>query len=246
MNKMVECAAASDIGRLRKRNEDRWFANPERGMFIVADGMGGHSGGDVAAEIVVKVLPALIEKRLKKLNTADADNAMVAAMDSMRELNDIVISEGFKAEELAGMGSTAVAVYIIDGKAVIVHMGDSRAYLARNGAFSRLTKDHSIVQLLVDLGDITAEEAENHPSKNHITRYVGMQGEPLPEGSVVSLEPGDRLLLCTDGLSGMVDEENMRKIVEGEDDLHTVCGRLITSANEAGGRDNITVVVVGI
>jgi protein phosphatase len=147
---------------------------------------------------------------------------------------------------LEGMGATVVMALVRGERAVVAHMGDSRAYLLRGKELLRLTTDHSIVQILLESGEITPEEAREHPAHGQITRHVGMPGDPLPEVRLVDLESGDRLLLCTDGLCGMVSDDHILEVLRDVTNDDEACARLVAAANEAGGNDNVTAVVVGL
>jgi protein phosphatase len=239
-------AGLSDRGRVRPQNDDRWFADDRRGLFIVADGMGGGPAGGVAAQIVVDALPTLVEQRLagaaaSSLETAEAVPAVEAILE---HLSDRLRAETRGQPGLEGMGTTVVMLLVRGGQALIAHMGDSRAYLCRHGRLARLTRDHSLVQLLIDCGEITPEQAAGHPARGQVTRFVGMPEAALPEARLVPLAPGDRLLLCTDGLSGMVSDAKLLAILDETPEGAKACQRLIAEANEAGGNDNITALVV--
>jgi PPM family protein phosphatase len=147
---------------------------------------------------------------------------------------------------LAGLGSTVVCALVREDQALITYMGDSRAYRLRQGKLRQLTRDHSLVQLLLDSGKITAAEAATHPARGQLTRQVGMEGEPLPQTRLLKLQPGDLLLLCTDGLTGMLSDREIQAILREPVGLKTQCRRLIQAANKAGGRDNVTVVLVSV
>lgn len=237
-------AGLSDRGRVRERNEDNWAADPKEGLYIVSDGLGGHFQGALASEIVVKTLPELIRKELsgiEDLNDALASERVSAAICRLsNELHER--TEGEPGME--GMGATAVLSLIRNSTALIAHVGDSRAYLWREGELQQLTKDHSIVQLLLDSGEIKPEEVRGHPARGRVTRSVGMDGEPLPEAQVVELQPGDRLLFCTDGLVGMLSDEEILGILNQRQAPEESCCQLVETANEASGRDNITVLIV--
>jgi serine/threonine protein phosphatase PrpC len=175
------------------------------------------------------------------LSDVKARELMIGALC---ELSNRVRSEAKGEAGIEGLGATVVLALIRDASALIAHMGDSRAYLLRGGQIQQLTKDHSIVQLLIEAGEISPKQAHNHPSRGRLTRSVGMDGEPLPEAQFVALKPGDRLMLCTDGLTGMLAHKKIRSLLDGGLEPEPTCQRLIDKANAAGGHDNITAVVI--
>lgn len=237
-------AGLSHRGRFRGDNEDRWFADDRQQLYIVSDGMGGHLAGELASRLVVEILPQRLRKTLG--TTADlADPPIVDRVAAaVSELSGKLRDESRHQPGLDGMGATVVLALIRAAQALVLHLGDSRAYLLRAGRLERLTRDHSIVELLLAGGRISPQQAASHPAKGRLTRYVGMTGRALPETRLVDLHPGDRLLLCTDGLSDMLDDERLREILVREPDLQQVCRRLIDAANDAGGKDNLTALVV--
>jgi protein phosphatase len=239
----TDYAALSDRGRVRENNEDRWFADPRQGIYIVADGMGGAAAGEVAAEAVTKVLPRLLAQRLPPDKPLD-DNALERVSAAVADMSDHLREAARQRPSYAGMGATVVLAMIRGKRALLAHMGDSRAYLLRSGKLRQLTKDHSLVQLLLDGGDITAEQSKHHPGRGQITRFVGMQGQSLPETKLLELSPGDRLILCTDGLTGMIEEQQLLEILSNQPQPEQACQRLVEAANEAGGKDNVTVLIV--
>lgn len=239
-------AGLTDIGRVRLQNEDRWFADSGASLFLVADGMGGGPGGRLAAEIVVEMLPRLLGRRLRDGKDFARSEVQDAVLAAIRDLSDRLRRESQAQMGLTGMGSTVVLMLVRGCDALIAHMGDSRAYLLRSGRLERLIKDHSIVELLIETGDITPQEAAAHPARGQLTRFVGMPGEALPEARLVELNPGDRLLLCTDGLTGLVNDERIAAILDSEKMREQACNQLITAAIEAGGQDNVTAVVVDV
>ena len=241
---LIAYAGLTDCGRVREHNEDNWFGGPEQGLFIVSDGMGGQAAGEVASKIVVETLPELIRQRLKGIDDLAARDAKKRIVSAISDLSNQVRNESRKRPGLAGMGATVVLVLIRESLALIAHMGDSRAYLFRGGRLEQLTKDHSIVQLLIDSGEITPEEAATHPARGKITRCVGMQGEPIPEARCLELETGDRLLLCSDGLTGMVSDAEITGVLRTDNAPEIVCQSLVEAANARGGEDNVTVVAV--
>jgi protein phosphatase len=239
-------AGLSDVGRQRSVNEDRWFADPEQQLFIVADGMGGHWGGEVAARIVVEVLPRYVRKAVGDALSWDADDVSQKVAREIQRLSQRVRIETAGEPGLSGMGATVVLALIRDRQMLLVHAGDSRAYLSRGGQLTQLTRDHSLLQLLIDQGQVSAQDAGSHPAAGQLTRYVGMDGDLLPDSQIVELQVADRLLLCTDGLSNMLDPAALGQILAGAYDPQQTCQTLIKRANAAGGRDNVTALVIAV
>jgi PPM family protein phosphatase len=237
-------AGVSDVGPVRAENQDRWCADPGLGLYLVADGMGGESAGALASEAVVEVLPELLKQRLKGCEALDASAAGRLVADTLAEISEQLWNESRDRRGLKGMGATVVLALIRGQHVLIAHLGDSRAYLLHEGELRQLTKDHSIVQLLVDCGEITPEEATNHPARGQLTRYVGASSQPLVKPQVEVLVPGDRLLLCSDGLSGGVSCEQIAAILNEQSLPDEACRKLVAAANTAGGKDNVTVVVI--
>lgn len=245
---MLSCVAAglSHKGQVRQQNEDRCYVDESQGIFIVADGMGGHAAGEVAAQIMVKVLPALIRKRLHPYHDMAAPVVKQIILKLLQEFSNRLRDESARRIHLTGMGSTVMVVVIRNTRAVLAYLGDSRVYLLRAGKLKLLSRDHSLVQLLLDAHEITPGEALNHAAKGQITRYMGMPGQPLPDALAFNLMEYDRLLLCSDGLSDMVDYRQLKTILAEPLPPQPTCQRLIDAANLAGGRDNITAVVVDV
>ncbi|HEX6339270.1 MAG TPA: PP2C family serine/threonine-protein phosphatase [Jiangellaceae bacterium] len=230
----------SDRGRVHTHNEDACLADLERGLFAVADGVGGQPAGDVAAQVTVDHLPGLIDRALSHLR----DDPSAAIAQAIVDLSDVVQEEARATPELSGMASTVVMVLITGELAHVAHVGDSRAYLARDRQLYRLTDDHSLAAELVQSGVISAEEANSHPFAHSITQAIGLPNAPQPGVQQLELEPGDRLLLCSDGLTDMVTEADIGAILTAGGDINATSQSLIDAANAAGGRDNISVVVV--
>ena len=230
----------SDIGKVRKVNQDSFGTakNDWGEIFIVADGMGGHKGGEVASKITVDHI-------CNEFKNSTQDTAPAAILEkAILGANESVIKKAQEGSEYDGMGTTVVAVIIKDNEAHIAHVGDSRLLLYRyNKPFFR-TKDHSVVQDLVDKGLISESEAETHPNKNKILQAVGT-GNITPTITKKKLYKGDYLLLCSDGLSGEVNESEMYKALKSSKPM-TACKNLVDLANERGGPDNITVIIVQI
>lgn len=247
MNSSLDFYGMTDRGRVRERNEDTFFADGDSDLFIVADGMGGQAAGAEAAEIVVKVLPSLLRQRLDEADRSSR------AVDTRRILHEVLIElnralhrHSAGRPELWGMGAATVVALIREGQAWIGHLGDCRAYRFRNPTLERLTTDHTLVQLLVETGALKPEEAATHPSRSRLTRSVGMPGEALPDTCATELRPGDKLLLCSDGLTGMVSDAGLTALLKLPQPAHSICEQLVAAANEAGGRDNITALVIAV
>jgi len=227
-------AAASDVGLLREGNEDAAFAGTR--LLAVADGMGGHAAGEVASAAVIAALEQLEELGV---NAGDPQEALrEAVQEANASLRDMVAADN----ELQGMGTTVTAVLTDGAYTWLAHVGDSRAYLLRGGELRQLTRDHTFVQQLVDEGRISAEDASTHPQRNYITRALdGRDGVEL-DLDRLDLQPGDRLLLCSDGLSGVVSDDSIADVLSGSTPEQAV-QRLVDLALRGGGPDNITCIV---
>lgn len=246
MSFFIKHAGATHQGLVRERNEDHWRAVPELGLYIVSDGLGGEFAGALASQVVVEALPAMLRERMAGIEDLASPGARKQIKAVLTELSTQIHEQTHGEAGMEGMGATVVMALVRKGKALIAHMGDSRAYLLRLGRLKPLTKDHSVVRLLVDAGEISLEEAASHPARGQVTRSVGMEGEPLPEARVVAVRPGDRLLLCTDGLTGMVNDEEIQLVLGQEAQPQAACEALVQAALGNGGKDNVTVVVVDL
>ena len=236
---------ASDRGRVRQENEDACLVAPERGLFVVSDGMGGHQAGAAASRIVTNVLPTLLERELgwDQLSSERVRRSLTRAV---RELSGQLREEAKKRPDLAGMGATVALALLAGRHAHIAHLGDSRAYLFRRGRLQQLTADHTVTAALLHLGEIEEKDALGHPARHRLTRYVGMEGEALPDLRVVELRVGDRLLLCSDGLTGMVPDRRIAQVLRRQRTPEEACEALVAAANAAGGRDNVSAIVIDI
>ena len=237
-------SARTDTGRLRKGNEDNLYAdaNEYRGLFIVADGMGGHAAGEVASQMAVD----LISSELADLNDLTAPDAGPKVASTLRLANRQVFQRTMREVEKTGMGSTASALLLSDTRYLIGHVGDSRIYLVRDGEMKQLTKDHSLVQEQVDAGIITAEQARHHPQSNVITCCIGMSSDIEPDVLAGETRVGDVFLLASDGLTGMVDDKRLHQLLLSRATPERIVNAMIADANNNGGIDNITAIVVKV
>ena len=242
MRLLADCL--TDRGQVRAENQDACAVDVKRGIFVVADGVGGAAAGAVAAQAVVKVLPGLVAGRAALLAEAIEVGIEGALKDAIADLSDRLKKQTANDPELRGMSSTVVMALVRQRDVYIAHAGDSRAYLFRKGKLEQLTRDHSIVAAMVELGQITPEQARVHPDRSRITRCIGMKTSLSADARHVTVGPGCRLLLCTDGLTGMLTDEAIARILRREKDAKSACRRLIAEANRAGGVDNITALVV--
>jgi PPM family protein phosphatase len=231
-------AAATDVGRMRKNNEDSYLS--QKPVAAVADGMGGHSAGEVASAIAIEELAALRGRGPWENETAATDDLKQAILRANRRIREMAAGD----RKLNGMGTTLVAL-LEDGDLVhLANVGDSRGYLLRQGELSQVTVDHSLVQELVDDGRLSPEDAERHPQRSVITRALGIEPEVEFDLFTYKLQVGDRLLLCSDGLSDVVEPRQIRNVLLRVRNPDEAARRLIAVANEQGGPDNITVIVV--
>jgi serine/threonine protein phosphatase PrpC len=236
-------AAASNIGKVRDENQDSFLVEPELGLFLVSDGMGGHRGGGLASKIVAEDLPPMIESRLDGLRTRSRTAVRSLLKKALTEQSRQLQMEGTTENGYKDMGATVALALLIGQRAYITNVGDSRVYRLRKGRLRQLTRDHSVVSELLDQGQIQPEQADEHDAQGQITRYIGMQDTAYPHLRSFTLKEADRLLLCTDGLTDLVPDDVIAAILDQESDCQPVCEALVKAANAAGGTDNITVVV---
>ena len=226
----LRVGARTDVGRVRAGNEDSFMVHEP--LFAVADGMGGHQGGEVASNLALETLSPV------------ADGGDLA--DTVRRANEVVFQKAAEDPNLAGMGTTLTAI-LADGNVFrVAHIGDSRLYLLRDGELRRLTTDHTVVERLVAEGRLTPEEADMHPQRSILTKALGVDEQIEPDDDRLETRPGDRLLLCSDGLTGMAGEDEIKQILVANDDPQSAADQLVDAANQAGGQDNITAVVVDV
>lgn len=230
-------AGHTDPGRVRSSNEDAYFIGDS--IFAVADGMGGHVAGEVASATALVPLEEIDAKVYP-----DGATAIHALEGAIKEANEQVVSKAEESPEYEGMGTTLTALMFEGRRIHFAHVGDSRAYLLRDGQFNQLTRDHTFVQQLVEEGRISEEEAAVHPRRSVITRAIGVPGEIDVDVMTLDLEQGDQLLLCSDGLTGVVDDDDIAEILGQLDPPERTVERLVQAANRAGGPDNITTVLL--
>ncbi|HTW44806.1 MAG TPA: Stp1/IreP family PP2C-type Ser/Thr phosphatase [Acidobacteriaceae bacterium] len=238
----LEAAALTHVGKVRTGNEDAYGQCLDAGVFAVCDGMGGAAAGEVASRIAVDTL---IQRLCAVTTPEDRRQALEESIDAA---NRLVYAQASRDDALRGMGTTLVAVAIQSGHALIGHVGDSRCYLFRKGQLTRETNDHSLVDEQVRLGHMTQEDADRSPLRNVITRAIGTQRSVEAEIADLPLEPGDMLLLCTDGLTREVSEDRIARILRGSgagtETVRDLCQQLIDAANAAGSHDNVTAILV--
>ena len=239
-------AARTDVGMIRSGNEDNFAvdapAGSTRGIFIVADGMGGHAAGEVASEMAVQIVMLGV-----KSLTGVADGAATRVLaESLRKANREIHDRTITEVDKQGMGTTASVLVLADSRYLIGQVGDSRVYMLRDGGLKQVTKDHSYVQEQVDLGNLTPEQARYHPYSNVITRCVGASPEVEPDLYTGEARTGDIFLLASDGLTGMVDDRRLRDLLMTRTTPERKVNTLIQEANGRGGLDNITAIVVHV
>jgi serine/threonine protein phosphatase PrpC len=232
----VVVGAKTDVGLIRTANEDSYLAKEH--LFVVADGMGGHVAGDVASRTAI----GIIEDRSSEASAEDLET--LARL--VREANRAIWQKAQEDSSLRGMGTTCTLVLVDERKAHIAHVGDSRAYRLRKGQLEQLTEDHTLVARMVREGKIRPEEADRHPHGNIVTRALGVDSDVSVDVLSFEIEPGDRFLLCSDGLSSMLDHESIADVLTGEEQPQIAAELLVDLANEAGGEDNITVIIVDV
>lgn len=228
-------------GRVRPHNEDAFLVDLEHGVFAVADGMGGHAAGEVASGLAVETLSEILGR--PRGGDEDAPELLRSAVE---EASRRITSRSDEHPEFRSMGTTIVVVLVDGPRLSLAHVGDSRAYLVRSGTIRRLTSDHSFVYELVRLGMLSPEQAARDPRRNVVTRALGSGAPVAPDIWQGDLEPRDRLLLCSDGLTTMLTDEQILAVLDAAPEaLEKACTSLIEAANSAGGEDNVTVVLLG-
>ena len=241
----VHASGHTDVGKVREANEDSYHVGDS--VFAVADGMGGHLAGEVASSTALEPIAELDGHVY-----SDAGEARAALRAALLDANKAVVTKAGNDPQFQGMGTTLTAVMVEGRRAHIAHVGDSRAYLFRDRTFSQLTTDHTLVQRMIDEGRLTREEAARHPQRSVITRAIGVESDVDVDAMSLDLVPGDVMVLCSDGLTGPVEDDRIADMLETidtptvdtEDRVGDISARLVEAANAAGGPDNITVVVL--
>lgn len=232
----MRAEALTHTGLIRPDNEDAFLVDAEKGILAVADGMGGHQAGEVASFLALKALA-------EKLKEGVADDPLAKLQAAVRFANEVVYRSACLRPEFSGMGTTLTVAWVVGSQAFLAHVGDSRAYLFRDGHLEALTHDHSYVGELVRSGGLTAEEARFHPHRNILTRALGTEADVIVDTRVVELRTGDLLLLCTDGLLEVVKDEEIAEVLTLNKGLKKAVQSLVELALERGGPDNVTVVL---
>lgn len=240
---MLRYAALSDVGLVRKKNEDSYYigcpmGGLEENLFIVADGMGGHKGGSYASRFIVQKIPQL----LKEAPRPKKPEAML--QNAVEKTNAALYKISQEQEELAGMGSTLVVALCLKKRWELINIGDSRAYIWEKGSLSQITQDHSLVEEMVRFGRLERQDPLYQEQKHVITRAVGIDPVVMEDYFSLPAVDGQRLLLCSDGLHGMISDEEIASVLREEPDTNLAAGRLMDMALEAGGKDNITLILI--
>ena len=248
----ITCQAVSDVGRKRKGNEDALFLDEQQRLYVVADGMGGHAAGEVASRVAVEAIAEFVA-----LTGGNQEITWPFGLDdsisyegnrlktAVRHANSRVLEATRESAEYEGMATTVAAVLVDGDVANLAHVGDSRIYLWSGGAIGQLTRDHSWVNEQIENGAISPEQARSHPLRNVVTRALGGRADLVVDIQSRRMAAGDMLLLCSDGLTTMVPDEDIARILrESEGDVSRAANALVGTANERGGEDNITVVLL--
>ena len=230
----LSVGAKTDVGQIREANEDSYLVDEP--LFVVADGMGGHIAGDVASSTAVEVISS-------RSSEASSEDPQTLA-EILRGANHAIYEKSASEPGLRGMGTTCTLILLDENRAHIAHVGDSRAYLLRDDSLRQLTEDHTLVARMVKEGRLRAEDAERHPQRSIITRALGVDAEVEVDLATLDLQDGDRIMMCSDGLSSMIDDDTIAGVLRSEEDPQTAADSLVDLANRAGGEDNVTVVII--
>jgi protein phosphatase len=243
----------TDTGKVREHNEDTIAGDADSGLLVLADGMGGYKAGEVASGLAVKTIVSMVREHMQRenLRAGDAETGLartsIILRDAIHRANKIIYQTAHTQPQCEGMGTTVVAALFFDNKVTIAHVGDSRLYRAQGGKFERITMDHSLLQELVDRGLYSAEEAQRAANKNYVTRALGVEPNVEVEIQEIPVHKGELYMLCSDGLSDMVEDEDIHLTISTfSANLDNVARQLIQLANDNGGRDNISVLMAHV
>ena len=249
----VQAVGLTDTGKVREHNEDSIAWDGDLGLYVLADGMGGYNAGEVASGIAVKTIVNLVRESFLAQDLDGIDNTTslhrpsIILRDAIARANKIIHQTSKSQSQCEGMGTTVVAALFHDNRVSIAHVGDSRMYRLRRDTFEQLTMDHSLLQELVDRGFYSQEEAQRATNKNYVTRALGVEPTVDVEVHEQTVEPGDWLVLCSDGLTDMVEDEDIHLTISTfGGNLDTVARQLVQLANDSGGRDNISVMLAQV
>jgi PPM family protein phosphatase len=242
-----EFFSATDTGRARNNNEDSVAVDEPSALIVLADGMGGYNAGEVASGMATAFIKSELGRWLQEAAATASDTDVRRAMDiCVDNANRAIFNAANSNPQYAGMGTTLVVGVFREGRLLMGHVGDSRAYRLRAGRLVQITHDHSLLQEQIDAGLITVEQAQFSANKNLVTRAVGVEDTVLLETHLHDLMPGDLYLLCSDGLSDMLDDETIAQLLQASDSLEELGSSLIDAANDAGGKDNISVILARV
>ena len=249
----VRFVGLTDTGKVREHNEDTIAVDPEIGLLVLADGMGGYNAGEVASGIAVKTIVNLVRESVERedMRVHDGGSGMsrpaIILRDAIHRANKIIYQTARTQPQCEGMGTTVVSALLFDNKIAIAHVGDSRLYRLRSDKFEQVTMDHSLLQELVDRGFYSAEEAQRAANKNYVTRALGVEPNVEVEIQEIPVQKGDFYVLCSDGLSDMVEDDDIHLTISTfSANLDTVAKQLIQLTNDNGGRDNVSVVMAHV
>ncbi len=249
----IRSVGLSDVGRVREHNEDTIGVDADIGLLVLADGMGGYNAGEVASGIAVKTIMSLVKEALERqdMSTPDAETGLsrpsIVLRDAIMRANKIIHQTAKTQPQCEGMGTTVVAAIFSDNKISVAHVGDSRMYRLRGNRYEQITLDHSLLQELVDRGFYSQAEAQRATNKNYVTRALGVEPNVDVEIHEYPVNKGDYYLLCSDGLSDMVEDEDIHLTISTfGDNLETIAKQLIQLSNDNGGRDNISIVLAHV
>jgi len=234
----MQTAVLTHVGLVRQKNEDSYAVLPEQNLFAVADGMGGHQAGELASRLALKILSELVA------DLRPGEDCRQQLVQAVQEANRRVYELSRRDADKQGMGTTLTAVWIRDGVAHLAHIGDSRAYLIRDSELQLLTNDHSLVGELLRQGSLTPSEAQFHPSRHALTRALGVEAEVKVDSRSMSLNKNDLIFLCTDGLTNLVSDEEIKTVFAETGDLQEALAKLVQLCLERGAHDNITMLAI--